>query len=84
MTEIAGRLLFSTIKTSNSKSQNDDEILHYRIYQKQSPFTKIPVSLPARWGVYKRTSEIQDTHRNASITWLSLIIKYYVTNHNLT
>ena len=58
MTEIAGRLLFSTIKTSNSKSQNDDEILHYRIYQKQSPFTKIPVSLPARWGVYKRTSEI--------------------------
>ena len=61
MTEIAGRLLFSTIKTSNSKSQNDDEILHYRIFLKQSPFTKIPVSLPARWGVYKRTSE---THRH--------------------
>ena len=58
MTEIAGRLPFSTFKTSNGKSQNDEKNFAYRIYLKHSPFTKIPVSLPARWGVYKRTSEI--------------------------
>jgi len=42
MLEIAGRLPFSTIKTSNSKSQNDDEILNNRIiwtnYTTQNPY----------------------------------------------
>ena len=84
MTEIAGRLLFSTIKTSNSKSQNDDEILHYRIIWNNHPSQKSPFHcLPG--GVYTNAQvKPIDTHRNAHITLMSLIIKYYVTNHNLT
>ena len=75
MIEIADRLPFLTIETSNSKSQNDGEILNYRINHDQSHFTKIPVSLPSRWGVSKRTSELHiRTHKNTLITSWSLTI----------
>ena len=77
MTEIAGRLLFLTIETSNSKSQNDGEILNYGIIHDQSHSTKIPVSLPSRWGVSKRTSELHirtNKKKNTLITSWSLTI----------
>ena len=75
MIEIAGRLPFLTIETSNGKSQNDGEILNCRINHDQSHFTKSPFHcLPG--GVYPN-AQVNYTYahtKNTLITSWSLTI----------